>query len=123
MEVLTPGHYPRWDTTMMQPTTTYQHLGVNNDEMIDDDEIAVTPNVDYPHSKHRCSVHPFCILTQDRALALDGHRLMAGHNNQPKVGGCGRGDDRVEARWAASEGGTLSYCLGGIKLSDKKIIE
>ena len=37
---------------------------------------------------------------------------MVEHNNQPKNGVSGRGGDRVEARWAASKGGTLLYRLG-----------
>ena len=45
---------------------------------------------------------------------------MVEHNNQPKNGVSGRGGDRVEARWAASKGGTLLYCLGYQNEQQKK---
>ena len=40
-------------------------------------------------------------------LALGGRRLVGKPNNQPKVGGSGRGDVRAEARWAWSAGGDV----------------
>ena len=37
---------------------------------------------------------------------------MGKHNNQPKVGGSVRGDDRVEACWAESEGERFAIVWG-----------
>ena len=46
---------------------------------------------------------------------------MAIYNNQPKVGGSVRGDDRGEARWAESEGEGVGVSFGGSKQGDNKI--
>jgi hypothetical protein len=54
-------------------------------------------------------------------LALDGRRLMGGHNNQPKVGINGEGGVREETRPGRNVWGTLSHCLGRrMEASDKK---
>jgi hypothetical protein len=45
-------------------------------------------------------------------LALDGHHLMWGHNNQPKVIVNGEGGIREEMRPGQNVWGTLSHCLG-----------
>jgi hypothetical protein len=44
--------------------------------------------------------------------ALGGRRSIKTPNNQPKVGGSVRGDDRVEARWAESEGEGVGVSFG-----------
>ena len=44
--------------------------------------------------------------------ALGGRRSIRTPNNQPKVGGSDRGDDRVEARWAASDGEGVVVSFG-----------
>ena len=49
------------------------------------------------------------------ALALGGRRLVGKPNNQPKVGGSVRGDDRGEARWAESGGEGVGVSFGGGK--------
>ena len=54
-------------------------------------------------------------------LALDGRRLMRGHNNQLKVVINGEGGVREETRLGRNEWGTLSNCLGRqMEVSDKK---
>ena len=45
-------------------------------------------------------------------LALDGRRLMGGHNNQPKVDVDGEGGVGEETRPGRNVWGTLSHCLG-----------
>jgi hypothetical protein len=45
-------------------------------------------------------------------LALDGRRLMGGHNNQLKVVVNGEGGNREETRLGQNVWGTLSHCLG-----------
>ena len=45
-------------------------------------------------------------------LALDGRRLMGGHNSQPKVVINGEGGVREEMRPGRNVWGSLSYCLG-----------
>ena len=56
-----------------------------------------------------------------RPLALDGHRLMGGHNNQPKVIINGEGGVREETRPGRNVWGSLSYCLGRrMEASDEK---
>jgi hypothetical protein len=47
-----------------------------------------------------------------RPLALDGRRLMGGHNNQPKVVVDGEGGVGEETRPGRNVWGTLSHCLG-----------
>ena len=47
--------------------------------------------------------------------ALGGRRSIKTPNNQPKVGGSVRGDDRGEARWAESEGEGVGVSFGGGK--------
>ena len=47
-------------------------------------------------------------------LALGGCRSKT-PNNQPKVGGSIRGDDRGEARWAESKGEGIGISFGGGK--------
>jgi hypothetical protein len=48
-----------------------------------------------------------------RPLALDGRRLMGGHNNQPKIGIKGGGGRwRGDATRAERVGGVLSLCSG-----------
>jgi hypothetical protein len=47
-----------------------------------------------------------------RPLALDGRRLMGGHNNQPKVFLDGGGGIRKETQPGQNVWGTLSHCLG-----------
>ena len=55
-------------------------------------------------------------------LALDGRRLMGGHNNQPKVVVNGAGGVREETRPGRNVWGSLSHCLGRrMEASDKKI--
>ena len=55
-------------------------------------------------------------------LALDGRRLMGGHNNQPKVVVDGEGGVGEETRPGRNVWGSLSYCLGRrMEASDKKI--
>ena len=46
---------------------------------------------------------------------MGGHRSFDLSNNQPKVGGSVRGDDRGEARWAESEGEGIGVSVGGGK--------
>jgi hypothetical protein len=54
-------------------------------------------------------------------FALDGRRLMGGHNNQPKVGvNSGGGHWRGDATRAECVGGCCLFILGG-KLSHEKI--
>ena len=54
-------------------------------------------------------------------LALDGRRLMGGHNNQPKVVVNGEGGIREERRPGRNVWGSLSHCLGRrMEASDKK---
>ena len=48
-------------------------------------------------------------------LALGGRRFIKTPNNQPKVGGSVRGDDRGEARWAEGEGEGVGVSVGGGK--------
>ena len=48
----------------------------------------------------------------DPYLALDGRRLMGGHNNQPKVVVDGEGGVGEEKRPGRNVWGTLSHCLG-----------
>ena len=58
----------------------------------------------------------------DPYLALDGRRLMGGHNNQPKVVVDGEGGVGEETRPGRNVWGSLSYCLGRrMEASDKKI--
>jgi hypothetical protein len=45
-------------------------------------------------------------------LALDGRRLMGGHNNQPKVVVDGEGGIGEERQPGRNVWGTLSHCLG-----------
>ena len=45
-------------------------------------------------------------------LALDGRRLMGGHNNQPKVVVNSEGGVREETRPGRNVWGSLSHCLG-----------
>jgi len=45
-------------------------------------------------------------------LALDGCRLMGGHNNQPKVVVDGEGGVEEETRPGQNMWGSLSHCLG-----------
>ena len=45
-------------------------------------------------------------------MALDGRRLMGGHNNQPKVVVDGEGGVGEEKRPGRNVWGTLSHCLG-----------
>ncbi len=45
-------------------------------------------------------------------LALDGHHLTGGHNNQPKVVVNGEGGVREETRLGRNVWGALSHCLG-----------
>ena len=45
-------------------------------------------------------------------LALDGRRLMGGHNNQPKVVVDSEGGVGEETRPGPNVWGTLSHCLG-----------
>ena len=47
-----------------------------------------------------------------RLLALDGRRLMGGHNNQSNVVVNGEGDVREEMRLGQNVWGMLSHCLG-----------
>jgi hypothetical protein len=47
-----------------------------------------------------------------RPLALDGHPLMWGHNNQPEVIVNGEGGVREESQPGQNVWGTLSGCLG-----------
>ena len=55
-------------------------------------------------------------------LALDGRRLMGGHNNQPKVVVDGEGGVGEETRPGRNVWGSLSYCLGHrMEASEKKI--
>ena len=54
-------------------------------------------------------------------LALDGRRLMGGHNNQPKVVVNGEGGVREETRPGRNVWGSLSHCLGRrMEASDEK---
>ena len=54
-------------------------------------------------------------------LALDGRRLMGGHNNQPKVVVNGEGGVREETRPGRNVWGSLSTCLGHrMEVSDEK---
>lgn len=52
------------------------NINKNNDDT-DDDEIAVTssnatnPNIDYPHSRNRCGIHSFCIISHPRSSNSD----------------------------------------------------
>jgi hypothetical protein len=56
-----------------------------------------------------------------RPLALDGRRLIGGHNNQPKVDVNGEGGVREETRPGRNVWGALSYCLGRqMEASNKK---
>ncbi len=48
-------------------------------------------------------------------MALGGRQSTKTPNNQPKVGGSIRGDDRGEARWAESEGEGVGVLFGGGK--------
>ena len=48
-------------------------------------------------------------------LALGGRRSIRTPNNQPKVGGSVRGDNRGEARWAESRGEGVGVSFGGGK--------
>ena len=50
-----------------------------------------------------------------RVSALGGRQSIKTPNNQPKVGGSVRGDDRGEARWAESEGEGVAVSFGGGK--------
>ena len=50
---------------------------------------------------------------EGRVLALGSRRLVGKPNNQPKVGGSVRGDDRGEARWAESGGDGVGVSFGG----------
>jgi hypothetical protein len=54
-------------------------------------------------------------------LALDGRRLMGGHNNQPKVVVDGEEGVGVETRPGQNVWGTLSHCLGRRMEPHKKI--
>ncbi len=47
--------------------------------------------------------------------ALGGRRSIKTPNNQPKVGGSVRGDDRGEARWVKSKGESIGVSFGGSK--------
>ena len=81
VEVLTPGRYPQRSTitAMIQSSqnSTTNGAADNNDnnknDDTDDDEIAVTssnatnPNIDYPHSRNRCGIHSFCIISHPRS--------------------------------------------------------
>jgi len=78
VEVLTPGRYPQRSTiTAMiqssQNSTTNGAADNNKNDDTDDDEIAVTssnatnPNIDYPHSRNRCGIHSFCIISHPRS--------------------------------------------------------
>ena len=59
-----------------------------------------------------------------RPLALDGHRLMGGHNNQPKSVINGEGGVREETRPGRNVLGSLSHCLGRqMEASDEKNID
>ncbi len=54
-------------------------------------------------------------------LALDGRRLMGGHNNQPKVVVNSEGGVREETQPGRNVWGALSHCLGRrMEASDKK---
>ncbi len=48
-------------------------------------------------------------------MALGGRLFIKINNNQPKVGGSVRRDDRGEARWAESEGEGVGVSFGGGK--------
>jgi hypothetical protein len=55
-------------------------------------------------------------------LALDGRRLMGGHNNQPKVVVNGEGGIREETQTGRNVWGMLSHSLGRqMEASNKKI--
>ena len=47
-----------------------------------------------------------------RVLALGGRRSIKTPNNQPKVGGSVRGDDRREACWTEGEGEGVGVSFG-----------
>ncbi len=49
-----------------------------------------------------------------RVSAIGGRRSIKTPNNQPKVGGSVRGDDRVEARGAESEGEGIGVSFGAL---------
>ena len=54
-------------------------------------------------------------------MALDGRRLMRGHNNQLKVVINGEGGVREETQLGRNAWGTLSHCLGRqMEASDEK---
>ena len=54
-------------------------------------------------------------------LALDGRRLMGGHNTQPKVIVNGEGGIREETQSGHNVWGSLSHCLGRqMEASDEK---
>ena len=57
-----------------------------------------------------------------KPLALDGRRLMGGHNNQPKVVVNGEGGVGEETRPGRNVWGTLSHCLGCRMEQQKKNI-
>jgi hypothetical protein len=55
-----------------------------------------------------------------RGLCPGGRRSIKTPNNQPKVGGSVRGDDRGEARWAESEGEGVGLSFGAANKVTKK---
>jgi len=53
-------------------------------------------------------------------MALGGRQSIKTPNNQPKVGGSVRGDDRGEARWAESGGEGVGVSFGASNWNAKK---
>ena len=53
-------------------------------------------------------------------MALGGRRFVNRHNNQPKVGGSVRGDDRGEAGGGGSVGGYAVQSFGAANGTTKK---
>ncbi len=60
------------------------------------------------------------IRERDMTLALGGHLLVRQHNNQPKVGICGRRDIGEGARSGRNVWGRCHTIVWGGKLSNKK---
>ena len=55
-------------------------------------------------------------------MALGGRRFVNRHNNQPKIGGSVRGDDRGEAGGGGERGGYAVQSFGAVNRTMKKNI-